>query len=400
MRNKSLFQSLAFLVVGCALGPTVAEAANKNYILVKLETVWISNDQDIADAGPEGEIQYLAVVATKPDGQSEMRQTTGFPVENWYEAEDGGRNAHFLDGSDRGIPLFCYPEDKMGDELVLSFSVLDDDGTSEIAIAGHKVAATVGTAVATAWNPAVGATVKAVSGEVQKALEQSEDLDVIGTHTAILRRSDRWGWPEGRVAKTYDQTSGDMRVRYTVQRITTRDQEKNWCVAVTLNPIKIVEDGDGDAGPFGDDGEIYIRARVADGYAGEFLDQKTTHLPSSGTKDVGAGHSYPKEPKKLYSNLSGGKCQGLPPFLYTEVGVFEDDSGGYCGGGRACDEALGVLPLMLTSRWLREHPGTNPFEYTVTGNDAGSEKARISLKIEVWNPAADPDAPISGTARR
>jgi hypothetical protein len=85
------------------------------------------------------------------------------------------------------------------------------------------------------------------------------------------------------------------------------------------------------------------------------------------------------------------RCKGLPVFLFIEVDVFEDDSQLDCSG-RTCDDVLGALPLMFTHRWLREHQGSNQFEYDVRGD---SGRARIYLTVDVWNPRADPDAPIS-----
>lgn len=117
---------------------------------------------------------------------------------------------------------------------------------------------------------------------------------------------------------TIDVTEGDIRVRYTVMRVTVREEHNDWCASVTLNRVRIMEDSDGF--PSGD-GDIYIRARVADGYVGEVLRQTTTHLPADEYEEVDSGDDFPTHNQPLYFN----ECDGLPPFLYTEVDIFEND---------------------------------------------------------------------------
>jgi hypothetical protein len=354
-----------------------------NYTLMN-NRGWISDDMDTGFAGPEGEIQYLAVVATGNRGETPIIvQRTGFPLENWYEAEDNGVNAVFLAGQEKAIPLFCFREDQMGNELVITFTVVDEDETAEIAIIGHSIAAAVGTGVATAMaGPAVGTLVNRVSSAVQSALEEGQDLDVIGTHINNLRRADNFGMPQNGHAVTIDATNGKIRLRYTVMRITVPQEYDDWCLSVTLNEVKILEDADGF---LAGGGEIYIRARVADRYVGELLHQTSTNLPESGTTIVDAGNKFPVTNKQLYFN----QCHGLPPFVFIEVDVFESDDDPQTPG-RTGDDVLGVLPLMFTNRWLREHPGQHEYTYTVTGNDPSSEKARIRLTISVWDPHEGP----------
>src|SRR5262245_5140080 len=144
-----------------------------NYIVVRLDNLWVDDDNDIGAAGPEGEIQYLAVVSTADANEEPIvTQRTGFPLENWYEAEGNGVNASILDGHERAIPLFCFPEADMGDRLLINITVVDDDATSGLAIIGHAVAAKVGTIVATATGgPVVGEIVEVVSSEIQDAIE-------------------------------------------------------------------------------------------------------------------------------------------------------------------------------------------------------------------------------------
>lgn len=384
---------LLLFLLASGLNTNVASAAplshvsdeHQHFIVVRLEKVWVFDDQDPM---AEGEIQYLGVVATGDVGEEPIvAQRTGFPLENWYEAEDGSTNAVFLGGQEKAIPLFAFPEEEMGDELVISFTVVDDDEVSALAIDGHRVAATIATAVTTAMaGPGWGGLVGTISGAVQDAIEEGADLDFIGTHTNRLRRSDNFGMAQGEHSVTIDVTEGDIRVRYTVMRVTVREEHNEWCVSMTLNRVRIMEDSDGF---WEGEGDIYIRARVADGYVGEVLRQQTTHLPADEYEEVDSGDDFPTRNQLLYFN----ECDGLPPFLYTEVDVFEDDGS---WADREQDDVLGVLPLMYTNRWLREHPGSHRLGsngreyYQVTGADPSASKARIYLTLEIW----DPNGPI------
>lgn len=296
----------------------------------------------------------------------------------------------------------------MGNELLLVISVADDDENSDFVVIGHAVLAKVGTAVATYFmGPGGGAAVNNLSSSVQNEIEKGGKRDSLGTLSVVLPRNARdgstFGLPPNEQSKTFERQAGKVWIKYTVMRIAKRQEYNNWCVSVTLNKIKIVDDSDdGTQGA----GDVYVRARVADGYAmGEIvqgnenaseLNQKSTILPENGhTKDVHTGDYFLKNDVKLYSNTRGAgrnaRCVGLPVFLYIEVDVFEDDSQLDCSG-RTCDDVLGVLPLMYTQNWLRQHPGSNKVEYDVRGD---SGKARISLTIDIWNPNADPDQPVS-----
>lgn len=366
-----------------------AQAVDRFYIVVRLDKVSVYDDHDGGAAGPEGEIQYVAVVATGDRGdEPNIVQTTGFPYENWYEAQDGGRNAVFMDGHDRAIPIFAFAEADMGEELLINITVVDDDSTSEFVIVGHEVVRHIATVVTAALaGPGAGALANTVSSQVQELIEEGAEMDLVGTHSHQLLRSQNFGMTQDDgYSQAFSYRAGDMKVDYTVMKVRQEADFANWCLRLTLDRVKIVQDADGF--PAGE-GEIYIRARAADGYAGTLLNERSRHFPNNGTRDVDGGDNYPLPDNRiLYES-----CSGLPPFLYAEVGVFEDDSSFECSG-RTCDDVLGVVPLMFTNRWLREHPGTlqlgdnGETRYTVTGNDTGSEKAGIYLTLRIWNPNA------------
>ncbi len=394
------------ILLACLAGvvkTTPARAADEKYIVVRLDEVSLIDCGD----GNEGEIVYMTMGATGNHGRQPIAiQQTSFPVENWYEGEDDGVNAVFMTPGEQAVPVFCYPESKMGDELAITISVADDDETSDFVIIGHAVLAKVGTAVATYFlGPAGGKAVDELSSAVQKEIERGGKRDHLGTLSVSLKKSandgSTFGLPRGEHYKVFERTAGKVKLKYSVTRIAKRERCKDWGLTVTLDKVKIVDDSDDFTQG---DGEIYIRTRVADGFVdGEavagsnasLLNQTTISLPRNGrTKDVGTGDFFPEKDVKLYSNIRNLRAKGLPVFLYVEVDVFEDDSQADCSG-RTCDDVLGVLPLMLTQHWMRDHPGKNELVYDVRGD---SGKARIYLTVEVTpsvDPNADPDGPIS-----
>lgn len=379
---------------------SVGSAADPKYIVVRLDEVRLTDSGD----GNEGEIQYVALGATGNRNQAPIvTQQTTFPMENWYEGEEDGANARFLTGPHQGVPLFAYREDQMGDELLLTIGVADDDESSDFVVFGHQVLAKIGTEVAGFFlGPGGRAAVDALSSAVQREIERGGERDSLGVHSVALAKTVRdgstFGIPSGEHSARFERQAGKVWVKYTVARIADRPAVRDWCVAVTLEKVKIVDDSDDLTQGAGD---VYIRARVADGYAsGEAagdarasqLDQQTTSLPANGgTRDVHTGHHYPTRNVKLFDNNRGGRCRGLPVFLYAEVDVFEDDSQADCSG-RSCDDVLGVVPVMFTQNWLRSHPGSHQLQWDARGD---SGKARVHLKLDIWDPGADPDARIS-----
>jgi hypothetical protein len=359
-----------------------------NYLIGRIDRVWISDDLDPV---AEGEIRYLTVAATNPPGASPIMQRTVFPLENWYEAEGNGVNSNFMITHDQAIPLFAIPEQELGDQLLISITVLDDDEVSANVLAGHAILAKVGMAVASYFGgPVVGAGVDKVSSAVQTALKDGGDVDIIGAYTNVLRKADHFGLNPQTHAVTLEGAEGKMRVRYSILRVSTTEEHQQWIVAVDLDEVKMLKDPEGF---LEGSAEVYGRVRLATGYQGQDLRQKSINLPTSGTKSVDKGEVFVAN-RHLYTR------HGLPPFLYVEVGIFEDDSS-IVNTGTTGDDVLGVLPLMFTHRWLREHPGANLFVYTVNGSDPHEEKVRISLTITVTpvvltqGDPSDPDGPLA-----
>lgn len=379
---------LASLVVWGGLLPLVARAQNTTWVQVRITNVSISDDGDSGD----GEIQYAAVAATGNHGQEPLVvQTTSFPFEKWYEAEVGGANANFMTAGQQGMPVFNFPESEMGDSLVVGLAVLDNDENPNAVQDAHRFLAPIGAGVAT-WfvGPAGGAFVKLVADGIQHELD-NDSQDLLGVVSIVHGRGDRFGTgATGTTTNTVQSTNGKVTVTYNVRRTRTTTETSTWCVRARLAGLKII--GDGDSGLDGD-GEIYVRARTADGYtasrSSSVLQQRPTRLPQIGTRDVESGRYFRVgEGVELYSNGSGGRCRGIPPFLFLEVDVLEADD-------TSDDDVLGVLPIMLSAGWLRENQGRREITYRMRGADP-NEKVEITLVVEVEAPsvAADPDGPL------
>jgi hypothetical protein len=352
---------VAAACLAVAAPPAHAQAQGTIHIQVRVTKVMISDDMDATGAG---EIKWAFAAATGNRGQAPTStQTFGFPLEKWYEASTNGANSTLMGGIEQGVPVFDLPESQMGDSLVITFGVLDDDSNPRALLDVHQAARVVGAAFATAFTgPAGGALVTAASQVVQDALE-NDGADVIGYAVVVHGRGDRFGTgANGTFTNTVQTGNGKAMVTYNVRRVRVRTDTGRWCAGVKLKQVKIL--GDGDPG-------------------------HPTKLPGSGTRDVAAGRYFRvgQAGVQLYPDPNGPACQGLPPFLYVEVDVLEDDD-------EDDDDILGVLPIMVSSGWLREHKGTWTQAYLVRGADS-DEKVRITLQIEVWDPGSDPDGPAS-----
>jgi hypothetical protein len=387
LRSTSL---LVFLLA--LLGAPAAHATD--YIVVRLDEVRLLDSGEIDNA----ELQYVIVASTGNHGNEAITvQTTTFPLAKWYASDEGGLNALFMGPHDQAVPIFAWPEDEMGEELTLLVTVVEDDHTSDAVIIGHAVAAKIGTAIATYYSAEGGAGVEILSSAVQRQIEDAARVDVLdGPLPQTLLREARdgstFGIRRGEHSRVFEPTEGkNVWIKFSVLRVTAREVYADWCVSATLEKIKIVDDSDdGTQG----DGDISIRARAADGYVAapiSQLDQHVVALPRSGERSVESGHNFPLgDPPRLYSNSRGSgreaRCTGLPPFLFLEVDVFDDDD--------PSSDDTAVLPLFFTHRWLRGHSNrSTPIKYRVRGG--GGLRADISVVVRVWDPHEDPDAPLS-----
>lgn len=308
------------------------------YIVVTLEEVQILDDKDLAE---EGEIQIVSVV-TSGEGKT---QKTQYPMKGWVEANNG-------DWLKIEQPIFDLWEDEMGDSLALVVTAVDND----------EIADWLKWSIENLTGPALGALAKAVGAGAASPLvsELGDKLgeyiavwlgknQPIGTFTTNFGRDEDWGvweeyqseehcvlfycWTQVQETSIYEAKADNMIIRYTIHRREALDVP----VTVTLEPIEIIEDGDGF------DGEIYIWARVADAFSGELLREDITRIPDKGHQDEGDGNYHPDQPMTIFTTTAAG------PFVYVEVAVWDEDAP-WAGDD---DDSLGIFSFSADSpAWL------------------------------------------------
>ena len=263
------------------------------YIAVFLDSVQIL---DNSDSGGPGEIEIFSGAST-----GDKVQNARFPVKQWHEAPNGTIISV-------NLPIFCLPEDQMGDGLRLFMMAWDDDDVqnwkewavenvpSWFSINGQSIAP----------NPDQDPT-----NYLKSMREQAADF--IGVYDYTYTREENWGaGPDiGKVYWAHNRNAVfSYRILYT--------EALNRPVEVRLNPIDIYENGDSF------DAEIYVWTRVADFFNGNVLGEVISRFPSSGTtsksdNDV-LGENWQPEWKVIFDTPEAG------PFLYWEVGVWDEDN--------------------------------------------------------------------------
>jgi hypothetical protein len=385
---------MSIAIVVSALPHGAVEAADPKYVLVRLDEVHITDD---GDGGP-GELRYVTVGSTGDHGEDPIAvQQNTFPLELWVEADEDGANSTFMSGSDSGyyqaLPIFAYPEDQMGEELLFSVSVFDDDETPDWVPIGHRVLAEIGGFFADYYGgPAGRAAHEALSSAIQDELERGIDQDHLGTITVSLPRRARdrstYGMPAGEHGITLETWSanGKVKITYTILRIADRPWVDDWCMTLYLDRVKIIDDSE-DLGA----AHVYLRSRVADRYldgvdingtGASQLRQTSIRWPNRGTIDVDSGQDFLNGRTILYSNTRGSGrdayCSGLPVFLFAEIDVLSDD-----WGLSADDDAIGIMTFLIHQSWMRDHTGQSDIRIRVRGTDGST---RVYLTLEIWDP--------------
>ena len=189
-------------------------------IIVFLDEVKILGGTDSGLMPSPGEIQIMSVTAT-----GDKVQKTKFPRYNWYEAGNG-------DTIGVGQPIFCLPEDQMGDVLMLGITVVDNDDTAQVyqwalenlpgPIASYLVSLALSPGVAAAsagGGPAGAAAASLAAYAAQTAAQEAADAlgdafakwlgsaKKIGSHGHGFTREEGWGAPatsiENSIGKQY-----------------------------------------------------------------------------------------------------------------------------------------------------------------------------------------------------
>jgi hypothetical protein len=289
-----------------------------DYIIGRLESVTIDNNGEGGLGGSKGEIVLAAVSAVSEHGSGGVRvQKVQAPAVNWYEASDGDDLLSLTSGRRYGLPFLCLREAEMGERLMVTLTLVEDDtpALSALADVGTRVVPAVGSAVGSSVaSPAVGAGVGAGLEAVSGAIRSSWDQDVIAVHSNVLLRDDDWGVGRPPVSVS-ERLDGAARFTYRLERLTVPTGMR---VRVRLNRIHVPEDLDTNVWPFTDASDIYVFARAWAGeFTGEIPNQVITRMPASGERSMDTGSVW---------DVNAVVYEGVAkPFLLTEIAVWDND---------------------------------------------------------------------------
>lgn len=319
------------------------------YVLVTLDSVKVLNDEDPT---AHGEIEIATLVGT-----GDKVQGTRSPIRIWHEADDG-------DTILVNLPIFCVKEDEMGEGLAIQVTVVDNDELTDWVdfvigdLPGH-----------------ISDLVKVIPEKpdwVEEAAEWAADIgreladwlgenEIIGFFGIGFTRDDNWGI---RTAQ-YQAMVDDMVVTFSVHEV----QPSGRPVTVRLKPIKIHENAD--SWPW--EGEIFVWARVADGFYGDpgMLDAVYTRRPSSGTSGKDDGDWFGGSWSAGYLTIFNTNQAG--PFLHVEVDVWDEDNP-WIGDDH---DSLGVFAELYEP--LPQGPFTRTYNRTITAPSGG--KATVEWEV-------------------
>jgi hypothetical protein len=286
------------------------------YIVGRLDSVAIDDNSEGGFAGSKSEIVLAAVSASSDHGGGSRVQKVQAPAVNWYEASDGDDLLGLTSGRRTGLPFLCFRERDMGERLMVTLTLVEDDtpALSAVAEVATQVIPAVGGAVGSSVaSPAVGAGVGAGLEAVSAAIRSSWNQDVIAVHSNVLLRDDGWGVGRPPVSVS-ERRDGAARFTYRMERLTVPTGVR---VRVRLNRIHVPDDLDTNF-IFTDASDVYIFARAWAGeFTGEVPNQVITRLPTSGERSMDSGAVWDVN-AVLYEGLA-------KPFLLTEIAVWDND---------------------------------------------------------------------------
>jgi len=324
-------------------------------VIVFLDEVKILGGTDSGLMPPPGEIQIMSIAAT-----GDKQQKTKFPNYNWYEAVNG-------DTIGVGQPIFCLPEDQMGDVLSLLIIVVDNDDIAHV----YK------------WTLENVPGWISINGSNPEQAQQTADAFTmwlgsakqIGSHSHSFTREEIWGAPatvaENRVGNQYVFTAQNVVVTYRILRQYDLDRR----VQVKLRPIDIYENGDSGFLGIGGDAEIYVMTRVASQFGARELSATEFRFPSSGTTKMSDNDLFGKSwgtGKEIFSTPSAG------PFIYWEVAVWDEDNASIGDD----DDMLGIYSGYLL--WWQIPFGSDGRGFINVGHRVNGTKGDCYINLDIF----------------
>lgn len=338
VRFAAIASALLFLVVGGVLPgaiPTGSAAPREvpglppgaggltispYYVVATLDSVTVHNDTD--PAGP-GEIMIVA-----GGGSGSLIQTAGFPIALWREANTG-------DTIPVNLPLAVIPSNQMGDDLILTAAVIDNDELPGwfgdflphgFAAIGAYIGGKLGAALAGKYGAIPGAAIGGYAGsEAGKALVPwLGENELIGTVEVRYTRSGGWGIsastgggsndvPLAYPCGFYSAREGDATFRYSICRLPAPAMA-NLRLSVRLDRLIIHANGEGFHG-IDVPGDIFARVRITDGISSPSRER----FPASGSMKLRDGATWDIN-QTVYTDRTI-----TSPMIYVEVDVWDAD---------------------------------------------------------------------------
>lgn len=280
----------------------------EKYIVVKLKSVQIHNDNDPAD---NGEIQLVTTVRS---GKSVQRTAT--PYSDWFEANDG--NTWYVNK-----PIFVLREKDMGDKLLIAMTALDNDGLPSWGSELLRAYLTPAEILTSVPDSALGvAGVDFRFDPTNRFISWLSGSEHVGTNINVLAKKANFGIPKNDWRKHFTYRSGNATFDYVVYKSDV--PKKAHQVDVTLKSFQGGETGDPAytvdfyfwSETFSDDGDLYIWSHVTDG--AESTKTSAVRVPGSDFHDVDDGNGWALD-RNIYSAVT------TSPVIYIESGVWDDD---------------------------------------------------------------------------
>jgi len=353
--NRELFANYEAKNVRVGEGEEHEADLAPSYIVAELQSVTFLDDEDpYVDEWQVG-TQTTAQV-TRNDGSTQSATVSFvwpwfvkdlYADAAWYEAQGG-------DTLYPHAPLFVAREDSLA-KSSLQFMVagIENDAIAKEWMVAYDIFNAAAQIVGTVLEmPYLGA---AADG-IDKFLDWLSKPESLGKWTGNIA----YPWIDSGTSIT----SGQVRPTYRIMRLQPTPGRH---LKVTLKELYIHDDGDG--WPSGK-GDIAVFIRVCDGNratgAGDPQGCVTKRLPN---RDVDDNHAWPakNEDERI---LFQSPAAGAGPYLYIEVGVWDDD-------GALPWDMLGIVSTLLTEE---DNYGVGA---PIVLSDSGYDEGSITVTLEV-----------------
>lgn len=338
MKTKTVFL-FALLITSLVYAVSTVRAVKnyESYIVVNLKSVMIIEDNDVVTwpLGPDdngyGELELATFVYA--EGIKET-QTTVWPRKDqgssWHEV-----NTPPVDQVNVNMPIFVEKEEKVGDEIVIVITALDNDETAEwfdkFMDSVIKISPSITKLLGTpGW---VGSAINLGKFAYKLMDEIIPDSTTYGVYSQIHLKSE---WESGSLEITerarpvttkLGLLAADLYVTYEIRRIQVPVRTPP--LAVKLNSVTASHWATQDLSD-GTEGEVFIKTRVFDDVG---IKAQLTQMYEYGTRETGG--TFDLAPDEIWTppDMMDGwpstdilyQTDSIGPILYIEISVWDKD---------------------------------------------------------------------------